>query len=182
MIRKTAAAAAKTAAAAAKIAAAAAACILSSAGYCVDGVSMEVGRGDEHTSVFRIAIQDRWRTRTPLTSEWRLAGYWDVSAAIWDNREESTADIGLTPVFRIEHRSIYLEAAIGFHLVTTHISASRVFSTAFQFGDHLAAGFRFGEGERYDLGVVLQHLSNGHLKTPNPGINFVLVRLQYSLE
>ncbi|MGH8725995.1 MAG: acyloxyacyl hydrolase [Burkholderiales bacterium] len=165
-----------------KIAAAAAAWLLSSAGYCIDSVSLEAGRGDDRTSLIRFAIQDLWRKREAPVPEWRLAGYWDFSAALWDNRDESTADIGVTPVFRIEHRAIYLEAAVGFHLVSTRISAARVFSTAFQFGDHLAAGLRFGEGDRYDIGMVLQHLSNGHLRTPNPGINFVLVRLQYCLE
>jgi lipid A 3-O-deacylase len=35
---------------------------------------------------------------------------------------------------------------------------------------------------RYDVSLRVQHLSNGGLRDPNPGINFVLVRLQYSLE
>ncbi len=171
------------AAAAAKIAAAAGVLLgCAPAAFAIDGISVEAGRGDDHTSVLRIGVQERWRERLPFAAEWRLAGYWDFSAGIWDNRDESTADIGVTPVFRIEQGPVYLEAAIGFHLVSTRISAARVFSTAFQFGDHLAAGFRFGEGGRYDVGLRLQHLSNGHLKTPNPGINFVLVRLQYSLE
>jgi hypothetical protein len=35
---------------------------------------------------------------------------------------------------------------------------------------------------RYDSCLRVQHLSNGGLRDPNPGINFVLMRLQYSLE
>jgi hypothetical protein len=85
-------------------------------------------------------------------------------------------------VFRLQREAIYVEGAIGFHLVSTRISAARVFSTAFQFGDHLGAGMRFGPGRRYDLGMRVQHLSNGGVRSPNPGINFVLVRLQYDLE
>ena len=149
--------------------------------YGIDGLSVEVGAGDDSTSLLRFGLVDRWRKRT-LLEEWRLAGYWEFSAGIWDNPTESTADVGATPVFRIERRALYVEAAIGVHLVTTHISAARTFSTALQFGDHLGAGYQFGPRERYDLGVRLQHMSNGHIRTPNPGINFWIVRLQYSLE
>jgi hypothetical protein len=140
---------------------------------------MELGRGDDRTSVLRLALQDEWRKGSPAGPEWRLAGYWELSAAIWDNHDASSADLGLTPVFRIERESLYLEGAIGFHLVSRHISAARVFSTALQFGDHLGAGLRFGEGGCYDLGIRVQHMSNGGIRKPNPGINFVLLRLQY---
>ena len=148
----------------------------------LDGVSVEVGHGDDSTSLLRLAIVDAWRKRDPFFGEWRLAGYWEFSAGVWDNKDESTADIGITPVFRAERRGVYVEGAIGLHLVQTHISASRIFSTAFQFGDHLGAGIYFGSGGRYDLGIRVQHISNGGVAKPNPGINFFLVRLQYSLE
>ena len=129
--------------------------------------------------MLRVSITDNWRKHVPLPDVWRLAGYWEFSAALWDNADDSTADIGVTPVFRIERGRFYVEGAIGLHLVQTHISASRVFSTAVQFGDHIAAGFHFS---RYDLSLRLQHLSNGGLAEPNPGINFALLRLQYHLE
>ena len=150
--------------------------------HAVDGVAIEVGRGDDSTSLLRFALTDAWRKGDPFFREWRLAGYWEFSAAVWDNKDDSTADIGITPVFRIERRGLYVEGAIGVHFVSTHISAARTFSTTFQFGDHLGAGLHFGPGGRYDVGVRVQHLSNGGVATPNPGINFLIVRLQYSLE
>ena len=162
-----------------KIAALAAACVVSSSGYCVGGVSLELGRGDDQTNVLRIAVQDKWRKQEAAAPSWRLAGYWELSAGAWDNHDESTADVGLTPVFRIERESLYVEAAIGLHLVQTRISAARIFSTSFQFGDHLGAGMRF---DKYDFGIRLQHISNGGIRRPNPGINFLLVRFQYNLD
>lgn len=152
-----------------KITAAAAACALSSAAWGLDGIALEYGRGDDRTNLLRVAV----------AGQWRVASYWEVSAALWDNRDETTADVGLTPVFRLERRSVYLEGAIGVHLVTTHISAARVFSTAFQFAEHVGAGVRSG---RYQVGLHAQHLSNGGVAKPNPGINFLLVRVQYALE
>lgn len=71
------------------------------------------------------------------------------------------------------------DVAVGFHLVQTHISAARVFSTAFQFAEHVGAGVRSG---KYSFGLHAQHLSNGGVTQPNPGINFLLVRVQYALE
>jgi lipid A 3-O-deacylase len=155
---------------------------LAGTAHAVDGIALEAGHGDDSTSLIRFSITDTWRKREPTTREWRLAGYWEFSAGIWDNKDESTADIGITPVFRIERNRFYVEAAIGAHLVQTHISAHRTFSTSLQFGDHLGAGWRFGEGERYDFGIRVQHLSNGGINKPNPGINFFLVRLQRELE
>jgi lipid A 3-O-deacylase len=150
--------------------------------HAVDGLVLEAGRGDDQTYLVRIGFIDEWRKRERGGHEWHLAGYWEFTAGLWDNKDESTADLGATPVFRLQRKAIYVEGAIGFHLVSTRISAARVFSTAFQFGDHLGAGMRFGPGRRYDLGMRVQHLSNGGLRKPNPGINFLLVRLQYDLE
>jgi lipid A 3-O-deacylase len=150
--------------------------------HAVDGLVLEAGRGDDQTYLVRIGFIDEWRKRERGGHEWHLAGYWEFTAGLWDNKDESTADIGATPVFRLQREAIYVEGAIGFHLVSTRISAARVFSTAFQFGDHVGAGVRFGPGRRYDLGLRVQHLSNGALRKPNPGINFVLARLQYDLD
>ena len=151
---------------------------------CADtALAVELGRGDDRTNLLRISFVDKWRKKQPPAgAEWRLAGYWDLSLAVWDNHDESVADVSATPVFRLARSAAYIEAAIGFHLVTTHISAHRTFSTAFQFGEHLGAGYRFGPARRYDLGLRVQHISNGGISQPNPGINFVLVRLQYDLE
>jgi hypothetical protein len=153
-----------------KIAAGAAAWLLAFAAHAVDGVAAEIGYGEDSTRVLRIATIDRWS---------RLPGYWELSLAVWDNPVESTADLGITPVFRYERGAFHVEAAIGFHFVQAHISAQRSFSTAFQFGDHIGAGYRSGH---WVFGVRLQHLSNGGLRQPNPGINFLLLRLEYDLE
>ncbi len=144
-----------------------------------DALALELGRGEDRTNLLRFAVVDRWdRAPRALGRGWRLAGHWEFSAALWDNAVESTADLGITPVFRFERGAFYLEAAIGLHFVQTHISAARVFSTAFQFGDHVGIGWRSGH---WDFGARLQHVSNAGIDHPNPGINFVLVRAQYGL-
>ena len=162
-----------------KIAAAAAAWFCAFPSHAIDALALEVGYGEDRTSLLRFAVVERWnREPRPLGRKWQLTGYWDFSAALWDNAVESTADLGITPVFRFERGPLYLEAAIGLHLVQTRISASRVFSTAVQFGDHVGIGWYSG---RWDFAARVQHLSNAGIDHPNPGINFVLVRAQYEL-
>jgi hypothetical protein len=152
----------------------------SPAAFALDAVAVELGRGDDRTNLLRIAMVDHWRKKQERhPPEWRLAGYWEISAAVWDNRDESVLDIGFAPVFRIVRGSFYLEGAFGFHLVDTDISANRSFGSSFQFAEHLGAGFIRGQ---YTFGLHVQHLSNGGITEPNPGINFVLLRLQYHLD
>jgi hypothetical protein len=156
----------------------AAASLLAFPAHATDALALEYGRGEDRTNLLRFSVVDRWDRQTRSLGRWRLAGYWEFSAALWDNAVESTADIGITPVFRFERGALYLEAAIGLHLVQTHISAARVFSTAFQFGDHIGIGWRSAQ---WDFAARLQHLSNAGIDHPNPGINFVLFRAQYEL-
>jgi len=49
----------------------------------------------------------------------------------------------------------------------------------FQFWRPLGIGYRF---ERYRPRVSFQHLSNAGIRNPNPGINFLLLRLQYHFD
>jgi hypothetical protein len=160
--------------------AAAAGYLICSTAHAIDGVAVELGRGDDRTSLLRIILTDRWHKAVRAPSNvWRLAGYWELEAGAWDNPEESTAEIGVTPVFRFERAAFYVEGGIGAHLVQARISAQRTFSTALQFGSHGGIGIHSG---KFDVGVRVQHLSNGGVSSPNPGINFVLVRVHYDLE
>jgi hypothetical protein len=163
-----------------KIAAAAAACMACSTSYSFDGVSGQVGwsGGDDQTALLRIGLTSAWRERQAMQRDWRCAGYWEFFAGAWDNAEGNTVEVGATPVFRLQRGQLYVEAAIGAHLVRTRVE-HRDTSTTLQFGTHGGVGMRSG---RYDFGLRLQHISNGGFREPNPGINFVLVRLQYDLE
>jgi hypothetical protein len=163
-----------------KIAAAAALGVFSCAAQAIDAVAIEVGYGEDSTRLLRLSLADTWRAPPP-GADWKFHGYWEVSAGLWDNPDNTTANVAFTPVFRLQRGGFYVEGGIGMHLVTTHVSAHRVFSTSFQFGEHIGGGLRFGEGGRYDLGVRVQHISNGGLDEPNPGINFAILRFQYYL-
>jgi hypothetical protein len=146
------------------------ACLAAAPALALDGVSLEAGAGsDEDVNPLRVAAQ--WNSR------WRWL-YWDLSFGGWTGGHGRVYDLGFTPTARVG-RSPYLEAGLGAHVLSDlDVGAGSDFSTRFQFGDHLGVGMRFGH---YDLGLRFQHLSNGGLRNPNPGINFLILRLQYHL-
>jgi lipid A 3-O-deacylase len=152
----------------------------------VDGVALEAGGGDG-TDMARIAVQWDWNKRWFQGADWHLGGYWDLGIGYWrrdglPGENENIWEIGFTPVFRIQRNSLtgpYAEAAIGAHLLSRTQIGDKRLSTKFQFGDHLGFGYRFGVKGAWDLGYRFQHLSNASIKSPNDGINFHQVRLQY---
>jgi opacity protein-like surface antigen len=152
----------------------------------VDGIAVEAGNGDS-TDMGRLALQWDWNKRWFEGGDWHLGGYWDLGLGYWHRdalpgQNDSITEIGFTPVFRLQRNDRtgpYAEAAIGFHLLSKTTIGDKRLSTAFQFGDHLGVGYRFGVKGAFDLGYRYQHLSNGGIKEPNNGINFNQVRLQY---
>lgn len=150
-----------------------------------DSISYETGHG-ESTDLLRLGAQWKWDKVFFAERRWNIVPYWDFTVGVWDpDRAKMLADLGLTPTFRLQQATLtglapYFEAAIGFHLLSeVHVSQSKVFSTNFQYGDHIGAGVRFGGHRRYDVSLRLQHLSNGSIRRPNPGINFAQLRLAY---
>lgn len=150
---------------------------------------LELGNGSS-ASMFRLGATWNWQQQWFTEGNWYVSGHWELSAGQWDGHSnagnnQTLTDLGLTPVFRLEQHqpgraAYYFEGAIGFHLISkTFIHNNRHFSTAFQFGDHLGAGVRFGANKQFDLCYRFQHLSNGSIKKPNDGINFNQIRFAY---
>ena len=155
--------------------------------HAVDSVSLELGAGN-HTDMGRVGLQWNWNKKWPVGDAWAVSGYWDASLGYWRGDSSVSGardlyDLGFTPVFRLSQNKPtgwYAEAGIGVHLLSeTRINDRRQFGTAFQFGDHIAAGYRFGARGEYDLGYRFQHLSNADIKKPNNGINFNQIRFAY---
>ena len=149
------------------------------AALALQSVSLETGRGTRDVNLWRVGAQ--WAEHPHWLEQTRWSLYWDLAVGGWQGDAGTVHDVGLTPVFRYAQatRGPYLEGAVGFHLLSdSHITRRLNFSTRFQFGDHVGIGYRF---ETYDLSLRLQHLSNGGIANPNPGINFLVLRVQYHL-
>lgn len=159
----------------------------------LDGYNFSVAESrDGHAHMARIGLMRDFGHRWMDSGSWQLAGYWLLEAGYWDDNEDDTPgheslfELGATPVFRLQPSSAdsgglspYIEAGIGVHALSHTSLGDRSFSTVLQFGSHAGAGLRFGGHGEYDVGYRYQHLSNADIKTPNNGIDFHILQLNY---
>ncbi|NDU85462.1 MAG: acyloxyacyl hydrolase [Ferrovum sp.] len=155
-----------------------------------DAVSVEAGYGN-HTDMERLSWSRAWASRWFTDHSWAVGGYWDVSVGHWTPHASSGSnlevnDYSITPVFRYAPTQAtgnyipFLEAGIGAHYLSQHdLYSGHDMSTHFQFGDHVGAGLTLGPQHDWDVMMRLQHLSNAGIQNPNPGINFIQLRLSH---
>jgi hypothetical protein len=145
--------------------------------------SVEYGAGTK-VELVRLALQRPWEQRWCATNGKHASGYWDLSLARWRGKayqsnqghHQYITDVGLTPVLRFQaddRKGWYGEGGIGLHFLSElYDNDNARLSTRAQFGDHLGLGYVFAGG--WDLGVKIQHFSNGGAKRPNSGVNFIV--------
>src|SRR5574340_1491142 len=152
--------------------------------YAVDGGFIEYGEAN-NVEMSRVGALWNWDGSWLDGGDWQVTGFWEAALGRWrghrpDDNNQTITEIGITPVFRFAPKdevagmTPYLEGGfIGLHLISpTFIYNDRKFGSAFQFGNHIGFGARFGGQHQFDLGYRFQHLSNGDIKQPNQGVNF----------
>jgi len=166
--------------------------------YAPNGVMLSLSKADNFGDV--TAVADTRAVRLGLTGplplpllepqwgDWRLEMGYQLEVGWWhwdesgDTEATSLNELGITPVLRAVPASsdgLYLEVASGLRLLSRSKVSGRELSTEFHFGSHGGVGMRFGPDDRLDAALLIQHLSNARIKTPNPGINFYQLRLTY---
>jgi lipid A 3-O-deacylase len=155
----------------------------------IDSTSLELAAG-EKVEMVRFGVQWDWANRWFESNGSHIGGYWDLSQAQWrgtqyqniPGKTQHITSVGLTPVFRFQQDSkkgFYSEAGIGIHLLSElYDNDDSRLSTHYQFGDHVGIGYVFNN--KLDLGLKLQHFSNGGFKKPNDGVNFAVIRARYA--
>ncbi|MCC6072994.1 acyloxyacyl hydrolase [Massilia sp. MAHUQ-52] len=151
----------------------------------IDSASLEYGSTSK-ARIARIGVQKQFEKRWFVSNGTHLSGYWDLSLAQWratahrniPGERQDITNVGLTPVFRFQSDDKlgwYAEGGIGLNLLSERYdNDGSELSTHFQFGDHLGTGYVFANG--WDVGMKLQHFSNGGFKKPNGGVNFLLLK------
>jgi hypothetical protein len=151
-----------------------------------DSAAVELGAGSK-VQMIRVSAQKDWARSWFESNGTHLSGYWDANLAQWRGNayrnvpgdHQNITVIGLTPVFRFERsdkRGFYGEAGIGVSFFShLYNNDDNRLSTAFQFADHLGAGYVFDN--RWEIGAKLQHYSNGGFKHPNSGVNWLVVKV-----
>lgn len=151
----------------------------------VDGFSVEAAKWSD-ARMLRVGLQRDIDHRWFEGPRYHVGAYWDLTLAAWRGdayharagSHQKLWDIGLTPTFRYQRndkRGLYAEAGIGIHYLSDlWDNNGATLSTRFQFGDHIGAGYVFANG--LDLAIKFQHHSNGGLKKPNDGANFLIIK------
>ncbi len=160
-----------------------------SSAFAIDSMALEYGNGNR-TDVVRVSAQWNWKKPLWSSASTELTGHWDVNLSHWkenrfDNVPGQTQNFwstGVTPVFRLQpagsKTGIYGEAGLGVHYFSQlYNNNTSKLSTHYQFGTLIGVGYRFTQN--FDLGLRVQHFSNGGFKEPNSGVNLGLVRAAY---
>lgn len=155
--------------------------------HAVDSSSVEFATGNK-TQFVRVGAQWNWQNKWFESDGRHIGAYWDGIISEWQQNDyqrtganQRLTDIGITPVFRYQSddkKGVYAEAGIGMHYLSKiYDNNGRTFSTNFQFGDHIGVGYVTDNG--LDFALKVQHFSNGAIKHPNPGANFVVIKMAY---
>ena len=97
---------------------------------------------------------------------------------------QSLGAIGVTPTARFEWSKNgcgpFIDIGVGINFLShTRLQEEQQFGIAFQFGEFLGTGLRFGQSGAYEIDVRLEHMSNANIKFPNEGITLGVVRVAY---
>lgn len=144
------------------------------------------GGWNSDASALSLGLGWNWSRNWRFGGHGRLSGYNEALLGRWrvDGGASAFAivtQIGFTPTFRFWPRSLaqgwFLEAGIGVNWLTPlYRTCEKRFSTEFNFGDHIAVGHR-SVPLGWEWSLRGQHFSNAGIREPNPGANFVQLRL-----
>lgn len=159
-------------------------------GWRPDGAFVQVGTGEDTRSA-AVGLDWDWRWSRPLGGG-RLSGRHELLLGRWradtgDGSHAGLTQLGYTPALRwwadTGAQGWFVEGGIGLHLLSPRYrSVEKRFGTVFNFGDHLGVGWRSAAGPRgLEWALRYQHFSNGGVKEPNPGLDFVQLRLSMPL-
>ncbi len=148
--------------------------------------SLEIGSSSKVRMV-RAQWQSQWEQRWLPSNGMHVGGYWDGGIAQWRGKAarnipghyQSITNLNFTPMFRLQSdtlRGWYGEGGIGINLLSARYDNNDDFlSTLFQFNDRL--GFGYVNRQGWDVGIRAEHFSNGGIKRPNSGVNFLVLRV-----
>jgi lipid A 3-O-deacylase len=126
--------------------------------------------------------QDTWHNA-------QVSGITEAYLSEWSAREigdrRSFTQLGVLPLLRIRFRGgaspWFVEGGIGASVTSpVYHTATKQFSTSFNFVDVVGIGRSLDAEHRHELGLRLQHVSNADIKKPNPGENFLQLRYGFA--
>ncbi|OFI32244.1 hypothetical protein BFC17_08110 [Alteromonas lipolytica] len=143
-------------------------------------VAVDYIRGEGDVEGIKVAYQYYQQVLTDYSPD--LHFYVETSVNFWEYGAERQHDtnfiIALSPVLRKTFSPsatgrFFGEFGIGLSLLDDTRFAGKNVSTHYQFEDRLGLGYEFGRTYQYRLALRYFHYSNGGVKKPNPGLDFI---------
>ena len=147
---------------------------------------LQYGTAEHGSDAATLGVTIPWKNWNYALGSGLVTGYWDVWGSRWSGDYQGSSRsnwvVGAKPTFRWRpaqgQSPWFLEAGIGVSYATNHryVTDHKDFSTRFNFASHIGVGYLFGEQQRNELSLRLEHYSNAGIKEPNPGENFLQLR------
>lgn len=154
-------------------------------------VFAQTGWAESDVSSYAVGAQRALPWRGQLRGAY-WHSYSEVTVARWVADEPGPADsrrftqFGIAPVLRIQYPALvpgfFVDLGVGAYLITPlYEHNGKRFGSAYNFGDQIGFGIQVGRNGRQEISLRLQHFSNGGIKQPNPGENFLQARFLFRL-
>ncbi|HSR35875.1 MAG TPA: acyloxyacyl hydrolase [Desulfurivibrionaceae bacterium] len=147
------------------------------------GVSLGLGQSEGGVDIYRLGLQRDFGVKWLESSAGSLGGYFEGSAAYWEEGSEDNTVFAITPVFTYSfnlqaHPTVhpYVEAGIGAGYISKKIIDGNDFGSHFQFEDRLGIGVNC---RGHKVAAQFFHYSNAGIKEPNTGIDIWLLSYTY---
>lgn len=154
-------------------------------GWRPDGYLVQAAVGEDRTASATLGLSWAWAWKYSLLGA-EVSGLTEAYISHWnapsvDGGRRGFVQVGVVPVLRLRPGEgaspWFAEAGIGLSTMDRHFeTTTKKFSMAFNFVDVVGIGRSFGAARSQEIGIRLQHVSNGSLRPPNPGQNFVQLR------
>ena len=153
------------------------------------GLQVAAGVADHHAKKLDLGVAWDPGLTWWQTGDWHFSLIGEFHVAWWHTNEgdvhQNIGEMGVTPMIRFIKGTgslrPFVEVGAGIRVLTSpRIGSDFTLGTAFQFTETAGIGVQFGSRQQYLVGYRFQHISNGGIKEPNPGINFSQLYLQYN--
>jgi lipid A 3-O-deacylase len=151
----------------------------------IDDLLLGVGRSGSGVETYRLGLRSALSRAFFQSNVGYLSGYGEVAFLYWANGCETVYGGVLAPgvAYYFGDESVAVRPYIGGSIGVAHVSDTRIgrrdLSTRFQFEDRIGIGIRLS---RLDVYVSYVHYSNASLKSPNDGMDTLLLTLAWSLQ
>lgn len=145
-----------------------------------DSISVDYLRGEGNVQGLKLAYRIDSDYLADIFPSLLLT--FESSINLWEygepERYDSNFILAFSPV--IKHRfcecangEVFGEFGIGISILDDTRFAGKDVSTHFQFEDRLGIGYAFGKNRQHSVSLRYFHYSNGGIKSPNPGFDYV---------